>query len=118
MDMNKREVGSRFEQRAADFLMEHGYVILEYNFRSKMGEIDLIAKDEDYLCFIEVKFRSNLQKGFPAEAITPQKIKRIIRTAQFYMLLHKIPEDTPCRFDVVDILKDNITLIKNAFYGM
>ena len=44
MDMNKREVGSRFEQRAADFLMEHGYVILEYNFRSKMGEIDLIAK--------------------------------------------------------------------------
>jgi putative endonuclease len=65
-----------------------------------------------------VKYRSSTQKGFPAEAITPTKINRITRTAEFYMLLHKIPSDTPCRFDVVVILEDEVSLIKNAFGGL
>lgn len=116
--MNNREVGTQFEQKAAKYLQDKGYLLLEKNFRCKIGEIDLIAKDEEYLCFVEVKYRSTAQKGYPAEAITPSKIRKITRTAQFYMLLHQLREDTPCRFDAVVILDDEISLIKNAFDGI
>jgi putative endonuclease len=118
MKMNNREVGTEYEQKAADFLIQSGYTILAKNFRCKIGEIDLIARNEGYLCFIEVKYRSGTSKGFPAEAITPNKIRRITRTAQFYMLLHQLPQETPCRFDAVVILEHEISLIKNAFDGM
>jgi putative endonuclease len=113
--MNNREVGTAFEQKAAEFLIRNGYQILYRNFRCKTGEIDLIAKSEGYLCFVEVKYRSGISKGFPAEAVNLNKIRRITRTAQFYMLLHNIPQETPCRFDVVVILESDISLIKNAF---
>jgi putative endonuclease len=113
--MNHRKVGTIFEQKAADYLEKMGYHIILRNFRSKTGEIDLIAVDEGYLCFIEVKYRSGTRKGWPAEAITPSKIHRITRTAQYYMLSHNISQDTPCRFDVVLILDQDITLIRNAF---
>ncbi len=116
--MNNRAVGTRREQDAATFLTRQGYVLLEKNYRCKIGEIDLIAKDGDYLCFIEVKYRTSSAKGFPAEAITPTKILKITRTAQFYMLLHHIPQDTPCRFDAVVILGEELSLIKNAFDGI
>ena len=116
--MNKRAVGTKFEQEAANYLMKNGYHILQNNFRCKIGEIDLIAKNEGYLCFIEVKYRSGLSKGYPAEAINLNKIRKITRTAEFYMLLHKIPQDTPCRFDAVVILDREISLIKNAFDGI
>lgn len=116
--MNNRKIGTEFEHRAADYLCINGFEILHRNFRCKIGEIDLIAKNDSYLCFIEVKYRSSTQKGFPAEAITPTKIRRITRTAEFYMLLYHIPQDTPCRFDVVVILDNEIDLIKNAFDGV
>ena len=116
--MNNRAVGTKREQEAAEFLKEQGYILLERNFRCKTGEIDLIAKDGAYLCFIEVKYRSTNMKGFPAEAITPAKIRRITKTAQFYMLLHQLPQDSPCRFDAVVILGEDLSLIKNAFDGI
>jgi putative endonuclease len=115
--MNHREIGTVFEQKAADYLGKMGYHVILQNYRIKTGEIDLIAVAEGYLCFIEVKYRSGTRKGWPAEAITPAKIRKITRTAQFYMLSHNIPQDTPCRFDVVLILDQEITLIKNAFDG-
>lgn len=113
--MNKRALGTEQEQRAAAFLIKNDYLILAKNFRCKAGEIDLIARDGAYLCFIEVKYRSGTTKGYPAEAINLNKIRRITRTAQFYMLLHQIPQETPCRFDAVVILENEIELIKNAF---
>jgi putative endonuclease len=116
--MNNRAVGTKYEEAAANYLRENGYQILQKNFRCRIGEIDLIAKSEGYLCFIEVKYRSDTAKGYPAEAITPNKIRRITRTAEFYLLLHKIPQDTPCRFDAVVILENEITLIQNAFDGI
>ncbi len=116
--MNNRTVGTKFELEAANYLQKNGYEILQKNYRCRIGEIDLIAKAEGYLCFIEVKYRSGTTKGYPSEAITPNKIRRITRTAEFYMLLHKISPNTPCRFDVVVILNSDITLIKNAFYGL
>lgn len=116
--MNKREIGTLYENKAAHFLMSQGYEIIDRNFRCRFGEIDLITRAEDYLCFIEVKFRSNTYKGHPAEAINFRKMKRIVRTAQYYLLTHQFSTDTPCRFDVVVILEDEISLIKNAFDGI
>lgn len=115
--MNNRAVGTSFELKAAEYLEKNGYLILKKNFRCKIGEIDLIAKADGYLCFIEVKYRSGTSKGYPAEAINFNKIRKITRTAEFYLLLHKIPQDTPCRFDAVVILEKDISLIKNAFDG-
>lgn len=116
--MNKREVGTRYEHKAATYLIEHGYTILTKNFRCRFGEIDVVAEAEGYLCFIEVKYRSNTGHGYPAEAITSRKMMRIIRTAQFYLLAHHRSQNTPCRFDVVVILDNDISLIKNAFEGI
>ena len=116
--MNKRTVGTTYEEKAAAYLLDNGYHILHRNFRCRIGEIDLIGSNDGYLCFIEVKYRSGLTRGFPSEAITPMKIKRITRTAQFYLLSNKIPPYTPCRFDVVVILENEISVIKNAFDGV
>jgi len=116
--VNKRELGSRYEDKAARFLSEQGYIILEKNFRSKLGEIDLIGKSDGYLCFIEVKYRSTSDYGLPSEAVDNRKRRRIVRTALSYMNYHKLPPDTPCRFDIVVILNNKYTLIKNAFDGI
>ena len=116
--MNNRAVGTEQEQKAVQYLKLNGYHVLTTNFRCKAGEIDIIAKDGSYLCFLEVKYRSGTAKGYPAEAINYKKMQRITRTAQFYMLLHKLPTDTPCRFDAVVILDQDLSLIKNAFDGV
>ena len=116
--MNNRSLGTEYEEKAADFLVGQGYQILKKNFRCKSGEIDLIARDGGYLCFVEVKYRSGSVKGFPGEAITRSKIRRIVHTAQYYMLIHNYSLDTPCRFDAILILNQEITLIKNAFDGI
>lgn len=112
---NKRSVGSKYELLAASYLAEKGYIILEKNFHCRTGEIDIIAKDETYLVFVEVKYRTNTMKGLPGEAVDFRKIKKITRTAEYYMLRNGISVDTPCRFDVVNILDQEITLIQNAF---
>lgn len=113
--MNKREVGNQYEDLAVAYLLKQGYHIVKRNFRCKMGEIDMIAYDQDYLCFIEVKYRFNNQAGVPAEAVSFYKQKRITQTAKYYMMLEQIYEDTPCRFDVVECYPERIAIIKNAF---
>lgn len=115
---NKRSVGREYEQLAAKYLMEQGYEVITQNFRCRTGEIDIIAKDQEYLVFVEVKFRTNTSKGLPQEAIDTRKIRKITHTAQYYMLIHQIPLDTPCRFDVVIILDRDIALIQNAFEAL
>lgn len=113
--MNKRRLGSEQEAVASTYLESRGYSIIERNFNCRIGEIDIVAKDLQYLVFIEVKYRSSIRNGFPEEAITPRKRNTLVQTAKYYMLTHGIQEDTPCRFDVVSILKEHIHLIKNAF---
>ena len=63
--MNRRETGSRYEKQAAVFLEQKGYEILEMNFRCRRGEIDLVARDGEYLVFVEVKYRADLRCGRP-----------------------------------------------------
>jgi len=112
---NKRFVGSQFEQIAVQYLIERGYVIIARNFQCRTGEIDIITKENGYLVFVEVKYRTNTAKGLPQEAIDHRKMQKITRTAQYYMLTNHISMDTPCRFDVVIILNQEISLIQDAF---
>lgn len=112
---NKRKIGQDYENTAAEYLKQQGYEILAHNFYTRIGEIDLIARDGEYLVFIEVKYRRNASAGYPEEAVTRQKQQRIIRAARYYMLMNRIAGDTPCRFDVLAIEGTQIRLIKNAF---
>lgn len=123
MELNNRGFGASGEKLAADFLKSNGYRIIAANFRySRLGEIDIIAYDGEYLCFIEVKTRRSLIYGTPAEAITKGKQNTIKRLAQIYISKYKLFE-AYVRFDVVEILltkgingpTSNINLIKNAF---
>lgn len=111
---NKRAVGTLYEKQACEYLKNKGYKILICNYRCKCGEIDIIAEDGAYLVFCEVKYRKTGKKGNPLEAVTLSKQRTISKCAMMYMLSHGLTE-VPCRFDVVGILGDEITLLKNAF---
>lgn len=113
--MNKRALGSIWEEQVCTFLKREGCEILEKNYRSKRGEIDLIVQDGRYLVFVEVKYRKNSAAGFPEEAVDYRKQLRISRTAQDYLLKKRLPETTPCRFDVVAVCGEQIHYIRNAF---
>lgn len=113
--MNKRRKGARWEEKAAIYLTDMGYRIIEMNYRCKAGEIDIIARDNGYYVFAEVKYRSSNEYGNPLEAVTPAKQRRIRRVAQVYLLEHGISMYVNCRFDVIGILNGEITLIKDAF---
>lgn len=111
---NNRETGSKYERLAGEYLEQKGYEILEYNYRCKTGEIDIIAKDGAYLVFCEVKYRSDDRKGHPSEAVDLSKQRIISKCALYYMTVNGI-EDVPCRFDVVSIEGEMIVLYQNAF---
>ncbi len=113
--MNKRSLGTAWEEQAAEFLKREGCEILERNFRGKRGEIDLIVRDGRYLVFVEVKFRKNGDSGLPEEAVDYRKQRIISRVAQEYLLKKRLPETIPCRFDVVAICGGRIRHIRNAF---
>lgn len=113
--MNKREVGESYEQLAARFLQSQGAQILDCNFHSRRGEIDLIMREGKYLVFVEVKYRRSEKAGNPAEAVTLQKQRRICQTAQYYLYTRKFSQDTPVRYDVVAICGEEITWYRNAF---
>lgn len=113
--MNKREIGAHYEERAADYLKGAGYQILARNFRIRTGEIDIVARDGEYLVFVEVKYRADGAYGSPLEAVDYRKQQSIVRTAGFYMLAQGYGTETSCRFDVVAIEGEQITLVQNAF---
>lgn len=118
---NLRRVGSIEEQAAARFLEQHGIRIVEHNFHDgRRGEVDLIGFDGTVLVFFEIKYRSTDRCGTPEEAVTPAKQKTICRTARFYMARFGISSDTPVRFDVVAVRREEagrlrIRWLRNAF---
>jgi len=111
---NLRKTGSEYEQKAACFLQNKGYQILERNYRCRIGEIDLIAMHHGYLVFVEVKYRKNNQYGNPVEAVDYKKKKIISKVAQCYISDKRLHE-CPVRFDVIAILGEEITIYENAF---
>ena len=116
---NKRKTGAYSEAVAARFLELQGYRVIERNFRCRTGEIDIIAVDgaDQALCFVEVKYRSSVKYGYPAEAVGAAKQRSIIGVSQYYLLTHRrmFGPDIRLRYDVVEILGDKIRILKNAF---
>lgn len=112
---NNRQTGTIGEDMAIQFLENNDYAIIERNYRCRIGEIDIIAENEGYLVFIEVKYRHSANKGNPFDSITLKKQSTIRKVAQYFMLCHNYDENMKCRFDAVGILNNEITLIKNAF---
>ena len=113
--INKRLTGSEKESLAVSYLESCGYTILERNFRSRSSEIDIVARTEDTVVFIEVKYRSSTEYGFPEEAVNQKKQHLIRNAAMYYMCKNNLSVDLPYRFDVIVILGEDITHIKDAF---
>ncbi len=117
MSLLKKMLGKKGEDRAARFLSKQGYKILERNYRTPSGELDLIALHQGAVVFIEVKTRTSDAFGAPELAVTPQKQRRMIKAALGYIKRKKFHQ-VPCRFDVVAISaasEKEIELIQNAF---
>ncbi len=110
-----KDVGTWYEELAEDYLKERKCQILEKNFRTRQGEIDLIIKDQEYLVFVEVKYRKNASLGMPYEAVDYKKQRQICRISDYYRVFHQVSEFTPMRFDVISICGSQIDWIKNAF---
>jgi len=114
----RHAVGKAGEEAAVQFLRQHGYRILERNYRCRFGEIDLIARDGLMLAFVEVKTRRSQKYGPAAAAVTLQKQRHLIKASQAYLIQRK-KADELCRFDVVTVEMDaqqsHIELIKDAF---
>ncbi|WP_346698418.1 YraN family protein [Catenibacillus scindens] len=111
-----RARGSYYETAAAAILSQKGYEIFCTNYRCPLGEIDLIARYENYLVFIEVKYRRGQKKGAPEQSVDLKKRRRITQSARWYMMEKKLPADTPVRFDVVSIWGGTVKIYENAFY--
>jgi putative endonuclease len=113
---DKKSAGDFGENTACKYIKKNGYKLLEKNFRTKFGEIDLIGIDKDTICFIEVKARSSSDYGSPQEFVTKRKQERLWKTASIY-IDKNTPELENYRFDVisVDLENEEIQLFKNAF---
>ncbi|MFA5276069.1 MAG: YraN family protein [Candidatus Omnitrophota bacterium] len=118
MPEDKISFGKNSEALAAAFLKKQGYRIIVLNYRTKLGEIDIIAQDKDTLCFIEVKARRTDRFGLPQDAVSRRKQGQISKAALIFLKEKKLLE-RKARFDVVALLgSDNAVkfdLIKNAF---
>lgn len=114
--MYTKNKGFEYEKLAEKYLLNNDFTILEENYICKFGEIDIIAKKDGILHFIEVKGRKNTRYGYPREAVTIKKQKKIISTAKYYFM-QKGKDDYLCQFDIIEIILDNkeINYIENAF---
>ena len=100
-----RLTGRFGEAAAADYLRAHGYEIVGMNYQTRLGEIDIIARNRKYLCFVEVKLRKNADYGTAAEFVTKSKRRKLILCAQSY--LQSRPDRRQPRFDVVEVYAPN-----------
>lgn len=112
----QKTLGSLGETIAARFLEQQGYKILQENWRCALGEIDLVAQDQDTLVFVEVKSRTNAEFGPPELSVTPAKQRKLIRLALAYTKRYGI-KDKCLRFDVVAIKPEGPELIRDAFWN-
>lgn len=117
--MNKRTVGGSTESLACEYLKSRGAAVIESNYRCRSGEVDIIARDGVYLCFVEVKFRNNCRFGEPEEAVDLRKRRHICKVSKVYLYSKYKSFDIPIRYDVIAISPENGILtfkwIKNAF---
>ena len=103
------------EQKAVQYLIQQGYEILEQNYHCRFSELDIVAKEGDYLCFVEVKYRKDARYEAPQGVVSLRKMQKICQGASFFMHEKRLSLDTPIRFDVIIMIGEQITLIRNAF---
>jgi putative endonuclease len=108
----KQVTGQAGEDAALAYLQQQGLALVMRNFRCKSGEIDLIMQDQGSLVFVEVRKRASGDFGGAAASITPAKQRRLLRTAQYYLLRYRT--QPACRFDVIAIDGERMTWLKNA----
>lgn len=121
MTQSSKDFGREGEKAAVRHLKKNGYRILETNFRTHLGEIDIVGEHGHTLVFIEVKTRIDTEKGHPAEALTRHKQRKIGQVARQFLARHQA-DGRDCRFDVVAITGDpknprewKIEMIQDAF---
>jgi putative endonuclease len=112
--------GQLTESYAQEYLSKQGLTLIERNFHSRQGEIDLIMLDGDTYVFVEVKYRKSKDFGGAIAAVSTSKQKKIKQCVTFYLHQNSLNEyNTPCRVDVValegDITQPDVTWLKNAF---
>jgi putative endonuclease len=114
----RQRLGADGESLACAELEKLGYRIVERNYRTRSGEIDIVAADADTIVFVEVKTKTDGSFGDPVEEVTPQKQQQIISMGEWYSTCCLQP-DTPCRFDVVGVdlsaIPPKITIYQDAF---
>ena len=113
--MNKAVTGKLGELAAGRYLRENGYEIITANYRCRLGEIDIIAKQNKYICFVEVKTRSENYKYAPADAVTFSKRKKIIAAAKLYIASHNV--DLQPRFDVAEVFVEKNQVAKIIIFS-
>ncbi|ACI22018.1 MULTISPECIES: YraN family protein [Thermodesulfovibrio] len=112
--MARIELGKEGEKLAIDYLLTKGYKILEKNFRTPFGEIDIIAKDGNFIVIIEVKRRLSDKFGKPELSVNYTKQQKLKKLALYYISMLK--KEYPVRFDVIAINDKKIEHIENAFF--
>lgn len=114
------ERGIEGEDLAVSTLEKSRYKIVERNYRTRAGEIDIVAREGECLVFVEVRTRASIEYGWPQETVIARKQKKLCKAARWYLQKNRI-EDTPCRFDVVAIVTNEaldepqVEVIKDAF---
>ena len=119
MTIHRQELGQSGEDLACRELGARGYAILARRYRTRYGEIDIVAKDGETVVFIEVRLKTSRQFGTAAESVTPGKQRQVVSMAVDYLARNRL-SDRPCRFDVVAIAITNdgapqITVFRGAF---
>lgn len=115
--MITQQAGQLAEDKALAYLNEKGLKLVSRNYSCRLGEIDLIMRDKNYLVFIEVRQRTSMQYGGGIGSITYAKRQKIIKTTSYYLLKHQLQDKYALRFDVVSIdsKSGTITWLKDAF---
>lgn len=108
--------GVQGEVLAREYLESKGYDVLDVNYTTKLGEIDVVARQGSYVVFIEVKSRLSKRFGAPMEAVNREKQRKYVKTAELYLIKKKL---TGCdvRFDVIEVFADKINHVENAFWA-
>lgn len=118
--MFARRKGLRYEDRARVYLERQGLQCIAHNFRCRLGEIDLIMCDQQTVCFVEVKYRSSSDFGGAAYSISARQRRRLVKTAEYFLLGKRQFADRPLRFDALLIQRqadgsETFDWITNAF---
>jgi putative endonuclease len=117
--MNKRNTGNWYEDMACEYLRHNGARVIRRNYRTRSGEIDIIARDGEYTCFVEVKYRKDSKCGGPEMAVDYRKQRQISKVSRSFLYYILKSDEIPIRYDVIAINGEqgavSVRWLKNAF---